>query len=271
MGRFKTVGVLLGLAGNALLGMALFHMLEIGSCGHPGMPPCPSSGWFIALPVGIVVSVLATILGGGGLIFVGTFLAVGLGSLAAGAFGHNPETHGFAYVFGGIFTGVALLMALAGGLLGRSVRTRVAQAEALVRDGARAVGTVTDVHDTGVTVNDNPRVHLRLDIRPEDGAPAFTGEKAVTVSRVKVPRVGDRFPVWYDRADPTRFALGTEVGDEAPPDVQALFAAAGRRPAASADPLGQIERLAALHRAGTLTDAEFEAAKARLLARLGEP
>ena len=36
-------------------------------------------------------------------------------------------------------------------------------------------------------------------------------------------------------------------------------------PAAAADPIAQIERLAELHRSGALTDAEFAAAKAKLL------
>jgi Short C-terminal domain len=38
-------------------------------------------------------------------------------------------------------------------------------------------------------------------------------------------------------------------------------------PAAARDPLDQLKDLGELHRAGELTDAEFEAAKAKLLAR----
>jgi hypothetical protein len=100
---------------------------------------------------------------------------------------------------------------------------------------------------------------------------------------VAIPRAGDRYPVWYDPADPSKFGLGTEVDATAAPDIRALFARAGRvpggvtapAPAASAAPAAspppeldwveQLGRLNELRLAGALSDEEFELAKQKLL------
>src|SRR4051794_27355370 len=105
MGKAKPLGLLLGLAGNVAIAWGLFHLIEIGSCGGAGQPSCPSDAWpyFVALPVGITVSVISIFLGGGVLGFAGVFIAVGLGSLAAGIWGDNDDIRTFAYVFGGAF------------------------------------------------------------------------------------------------------------------------------------------------------------------------
>ena len=92
------------------------------------------------------------------------------------------------------------------------------------------------------------------------------------------PRHGMTLPVTLDRADPTRLKV---EWDELPTDqdlirqqTQALLA--GGLPGAPAgqsvvvdlrgnDQVDRLERLAALHASGVLTDDEFAAAKARLL------
>lgn len=166
------------------------------------------------------------------------------------------------------------------GLFGSSKKEKAAN---LLETGTRAVGTVTNVRDTGVTINDlNVRVGLRFKIEPLDGAPAFDGEKTTTVSRVSIPQVGQRFPVWFNPADPTEFAYATtDGGDEARRNIVAMFgdafgpdgsgvgqvAAAAAAPAAApADPIEQIAKLQELRVAGALTDEEFEAQKQRILA-----
>ena len=68
-----------------------------------------------------------------------------------------------------------------------------------------------------MTINDNPRVQLVMRIQPEDGSPAFDATKAVTVSRIAIPRAGDQFPVWYDRANPTQWAYGAQPAAAATP------------------------------------------------------
>ena len=73
MGRLKLRGVLIGLMGNAAIAWSLFHLLQIGSCGGAGVPACPADAWpyFVALPVGILVSVLGIFMGGGAIAFCG--------------------------------------------------------------------------------------------------------------------------------------------------------------------------------------------------------
>jgi hypothetical protein len=123
-------------------------------------------------------------------------------------------------------------------------------------------------------------VRLRMRVDPSDGSAPFEREKTVTVSRVAIPRAGDRFPVFYDREDPSNWGYGTEVEADAPPEIRALFATAASAapgleftpaPAATAvpSPLDEIARLNDLRLKGAVTDEEFEVAKDRLLAQLG--
>jgi len=70
----------------------------------------------------------------------------------------------------------------------------------LLAEGIQAQAVVINVQDTGMTINDNPRVKLTFQVQPEGGAP-FEAAKKVTVSRVSIPRVGDKYIVRYDPAD----------------------------------------------------------------------
>ncbi|EHN10705.1 hypothetical protein PAI11_24560 [Patulibacter medicamentivorans] len=157
------------------------------------------------------------------------------------------------------------------------------QAQALMESGARAVGTVVDVADTGMTINDNPRVRLTFRIEPLDGSPAFEGVKTATVSRVAIPRIGGRYPVYYDAGDPSTFAyVGGVDGSEGARTIVAQFGDAfgadgsgigqpapvappASAPAPAADPIEQLRKLGELRASGVLTDAEFEQQKARIL------
>jgi hypothetical protein len=124
-----------------------------------------------------------------------------------------------------------------------------------------AVAVITNIQDTGTTVNDNPRVKLALNVRPE-GAEAFDVTKKVTVSRVNLPRVGDPVRVRYYASDPE----GLKVQRRTAEDLAAAAApAVAVAPAASPDPLDQIKKLNDLRQAGALSDAEFGAQKAKIL------
>jgi hypothetical protein len=155
----------------------------------------------------------------------------------------------------------------------------------LVATGARAVGTVMSVNDTGTTMNDNPRVKMLFRIEPIDGSPAFEAEKTKFVSRVQIPRPGDRYPVWYDLEDASSWAFATVENEEGREQIRAMFgaaaetitgvgnpaaAAAAAAPAATApaDPVERLGKLNELRAAGVLTDAEFEAKKAEILAQI---
>jgi hypothetical protein len=275
MGRLKLRGVLIGLAGNAAIAWSLFHLLQIGSCGGAGVPACPADAWpyFVALPAGILVSVLGIFMGGGSVAFAGVFLAIGLGSMAAAAFGKGGgEMASFGWWFGGMFTFFGLAPLLAGVVLRPMAAAREAKAMRLIATGKQGVGTIAAVLDTGITINNNPRVEIVMRIEPADGGPAIERTKTATVSRVAVPQVGERYPVWYDPADEDSWAFGTDMEANAPAEVKAAFARA-RDPAPAApddgpSPLEELARLNELRMAGAVTEREFEAAKAQLLARL---
>src|SRR5215208_2111834 len=88
------------------------------------------------------------------------------------------------------------------------------QAEQLFETGSKGVGTVLQVQDTGMTINDNPRVKMLFRIEPLDGSAPFEASKTKTVSRVEIPRSGDRLPIWFDPADHESFAYATIANDE---------------------------------------------------------
>jgi hypothetical protein len=159
-------------------------------------------------------------------------------------------------------------------------KSKKAKAENLMATGAKAVGTLTGVQDTGMTINDNPRVLMSFRIEPLDGSPAFEATKKTTVSRVQIPQPGCRYPVWYDVADPSTFAFAMVSDDSGRQQIAAMFGdvfgpngehigmpAVATAPAAggSDDALDKLSKLADLHKAGVLTDEEFAAKKAQLL------
>jgi hypothetical protein len=71
----------------------------------------------------------------------------------------------------------------------------------ILAEGTQARAVVVNVQDTGITVNDNPRVKLTLQVQPEGQMP-FEVTKKQTVSRVSIPRIGDEYIVRFDPAKP---------------------------------------------------------------------
>jgi hypothetical protein len=146
----------------------------------------------------------------------------------------------------------------------------------LVETGARGVGTVLSVQDTGMTVNDNPRVKMLFRVEPIDGSPAFDAEKTKTVPRVQIPRQGERYPVFYDQADPGTWAFAMVADDQGRATMKQMFGdvadtfvgmnAPAPPPSASGqDTVEQLKQLADLHAQGVLTDEEFAQQKAKIL------
>lgn len=280
MGRIRVTGVLIGLVGNVAIALSLYHLIQSGSCGGNYAPACPASvvPWIAALPVGILVSILGIFMGGGAVIFAGVFLAVGLGAMAASAFGTGKgEMASFGWWFGGMFALFGLAPLLIRLALRPIAAAKQAKAMRLIATGRQGVGTISEVLDTGITINNNPRVEIAMRIEPADGGPAIERRKTATVSRVSMPRTGERYPVWYDASDEDNWAFGIDMEENAPPEIKAAFARA--RPSRDANepaveergpsPLEELERLNALRLAGAVTEREFDAAKAQLLARLG--
>jgi hypothetical protein len=158
-------------------------------------------------------------------------------------------------------------------------KSKKKQAAELFETGAKGAGTVVSVQDTGMTINDNPRVKMVFRVEPLDGSPPFDAQKTTTVSRVEIPRQGDRYPVWYDTAEPTKtWAYATIADDSGRETMRQLFGTVAESfvgmnaPAApppvsggGQDVVEQIKQLADLHQQGILTDEEFAAQKAKLL------
>ena len=152
------------------------------------------------------------------------------------------------------------------------------KAESLLATGSKGAGTVLTVQDTGMTVNDNPRIAMTFRVEPLDGSPAFDVQKTKTVSRVSIPRQGERYPVWYDPADPSNWAFAMIADDEGRATMRQMFgevaetftgmntpAPPAPASASGQDTVEQIKQLADLHSQGILTDEEFAAQKAKLL------
>jgi hypothetical protein len=78
----------------------------------------------------------------------------------------------------------------------------------ILSEGVQARAVVINVQDTGMTINDNPRVKLTLQVQPE-GAVPFEATKKSTVSRVAIPRVGDEYVVRYDPSDTSTVEFDT--------------------------------------------------------------
>jgi hypothetical protein len=99
----------------------------------------------------------------------------------------------------------------------------------ILENGVQAQAVVMDVQDTGMTVNDNPRVKLTLQVQPESGPP-FQATKKTTVSRVAIPSVGDTYFVRYDPSDPSDVEFDTakarELNDAARSQVAEAAASA---------------------------------------------
>jgi len=67
--------------------------------------------------------------------------------------------------------------------------------------GVEAEATILAVSDTGMTLNKNPYVKLRLRVEPI-GLPAYETEAKAMVSRVAIPRPGDGVRVKFDPEKP---------------------------------------------------------------------
>jgi len=108
---------------------------------------------------------------------------------------------------------------------------------------------------------------------------AFDAQKTKTVSRIEIPRQGDRYPVWYDAEDPSgTWAYATVADDNGRETLRQQFGAVADGfvgmnapappPVTSSqgqDVVEQLKQLADLHSQGILSDDEFAAQKAKLL------
>ncbi len=85
----------------------------------------------------------------------------------------------------------------------------VTESRAIQKIGESAQATVLQVWDTGVTVNNDPVIGLRVAVERAGQPPYEATIKKSLVSRVHIPlfQAGSRVPVKVDPKDPNRVAL----------------------------------------------------------------
>jgi hypothetical protein len=78
------------------------------------------------------------------------------------------------------------------------------RAQALMSAGTQGEATILSLQDTGMRINDNPRVTMQLEIQMPYGSP-FQVTKTVTVPLIRLSQiqVGSKVPVMVDMTDPT--------------------------------------------------------------------
>jgi fluoride ion exporter CrcB/FEX len=83
---------------------------------------------------------------------------------------------------------------------GQAAIDNINQVNWVARNGLDASAAVLSVMDTGATINMNPVVELKLHIIPASGA-AFEATARTMVSRIAVPRKGDKINIKYNPAN----------------------------------------------------------------------
>jgi archaellin len=89
---------------------------------------------------------------------------------------------------------------------GQSALDGLQQQQWLAQNGLEATAEVVMVQDTGSTVNMNPVVVIQMKVTPAAGAP-FDLTTQTMVSRIAVPRAGDKIKIKYNPANPQQVAV----------------------------------------------------------------
>jgi len=89
---------------------------------------------------------------------------------------------------------------------GQTAIDGVNQGQWVSQNGIEASADVLGVQDTGATINNNPVVMLQLKVTTSVGT-QFDTNGQVMVSRIAVPRAGDKIKIKYNPADPTQIAV----------------------------------------------------------------
>jgi hypothetical protein len=77
----------------------------------------------------------------------------------------------------------------------------------LAQSGLDATADVLSIQDTGEMINMNPVVILMLKVQPLMIPTAFETTGKTMVSKIAIPRVGDKIKIKYNPAAPTQFVV----------------------------------------------------------------
>lgn len=250
------IGLVLCAVAPILFVPTLYSLVQTGNCGDVGEQTCPAG-----TGTHIVVIMLASILVVAGAILTtgaGIFLTVIVGGIEVLVHGHGTV----AYIVGPSLIGFPVLLVLVGLIGARGNARRAAELEQFMARAVQVPGIVASITDTGVTINEDPRVALGIEYTREDGAPGRIERKQL-VSRLNLPRVGDRVTVRYDPTGVKEAVF--EFPNTAEPSAAGNAGVTDAVPEPASGLIASLERLAVLHREGALTDDEFASAKRRLL------
>jgi hypothetical protein len=150
------------------------------------------------------------------ILFYIPFFLIGAGAIAGGFItdtaaltsdGFNLQY--FLFMFGGFF--VVFPAFLIGGIFLFSL-AKQKRLRNIVETGKQGTAKVLRLEDTGVRINDNPRVNILLEMRIEGFQP-YQAWKKVTVPMINLSQVqvGETIAVWADPHEPTnqkKIALG---------------------------------------------------------------
>jgi hypothetical protein len=156
------------------------------------------------------------------------------------------------------------------GLVNQRMQRRAQADQVLFASGTKAVAVVEEVRTTGVVLNGNHQITLRLRVQPE-GEPGFPHERKVFVPVYALPRMGDVIDVAYDPADHSRVGLAADWDSDTGGGQVLLFRhpEAGEMTAPGNGVVDELERLERLRQSGSLTFSEFEALKAKIISGQG--
>lgn len=259
-------GLVLEIGGLLAILFAVWGLIDIGSCGGDLEPACPAEAapYFVAMFGGIPALVIGGIMSGQLAAMPLALPGFGIMLVAKAYVDREPGERTVLLIVGG---SLLALTAVGIGALRRSLGKQ-RKAMELTQTGLKARGRIVNIRDTGMLINDNPRVEITFDIDPLDGSDNWRGSKTMTVSQVHMPREGDVWPVWYDPVAPQEnWAVGMPSGEtEVPDHVWKEFGITPPGGDAETDNrLDALERLGRLREEGVLSEREFEAEKARIL------
>ena len=89
---------------------------------------------------------------------------------------------------------------------GKQAVDGVQQGQMLAQYGMEAAAEVLSIEDTGTLINFNPVVILKLKVTPGYGGEFETTGKTM-VSKIAIPRVGDKIKIKYFPNDLTQFVV----------------------------------------------------------------
>lgn len=161
-------------------------------------------------------------------------------------------------LIGEIWIGVALILGLVFGALARG---QVAK-DRIQRDGVRGTASILGAEQTGVYVNEQPQMRLKLRVEAPGISP-FETEKRMVVPFIALGQLGSGRPqtVYVDREDHDKLVI----------DWSAAPVANGATPAPAPPPkeeettLDRLQELMELKNRQLISDDEFAAQKARIL------